>query len=587
MIASIHGNVVMLIWWPNGIAVATLYLLPRKKWPFAIALFMASGFLINICFGLQPYGAFGRSLANFSEAAIAAAIAQWVTRGKHGKLLRLSDMFLLVGAAAAGALSSTVIASYFLADTTGEFSWSIASLWFVSVMLGTLVSTPLVLLVVQRLFNGPRQLRRGEVNHAKIGELALTALLAFILSYFVLHESNLPLLFLPMSLSIFAATRYGYIGAAVSVLAFSLAGTIVSADGQSPAAFLDFNQVLSSLLLQFYMIVLLSTSVPLAALLMAYDRLGVRLRARNARMRENLTWLGMAEEVARIGRWRYDPRTGEQDWSRQMFLINGLDPNKGSDPGDTRVLLPDGGEELHGQLAHHAKDRARYSFEYRIRTPQGDERILKIHATNEFDKDGEQARVFGVVMDVTEHHQRQDALDKERTRAMRLAADAQYLAQTDPLTGLANRRRTMNQLEKCIIRCEEEGRPLALIAFDIDHFKQVNDSHGHQVGDEVLVRVAEIARDEVRASDLIGRTGGEEFVWLLPDAHLTEATNAAERLCRAIEHNSGKNGLPQVTASIGYAIWKPSEDASALLGKADAALYAAKDAGRNRVRKAA
>jgi diguanylate cyclase (GGDEF)-like protein len=103
----------------------------------------------------------------------------------------------------------------------------------------------------------------------------------------------------------------------------------------------------------------------------------------------------------------------------------------------------------------------------------------------------------------------------------------------------------------------------------------------------VLVRVAEIARGEVRASDLIGRTGGEEFVWLLPGAKHGEAENAADRLCRTIAEGSGVNGLPTVTASIGYAIWLQGDTASTLLGKADAALYEAKGAGRNRVQRAA
>ncbi|HTN15084.1 MAG TPA: sensor domain-containing diguanylate cyclase, partial [Sphingomonadaceae bacterium] len=325
----------------------------------------------------------------------------------------------------------------------------------------------------------------------------------------------------------------------------------------------------------------------LAALLLDHDRLALRLKARNARMRENLLMLNMAEEVARIGRWRYDPRTGEQDWSRQMFLINGLDPTLGRDPGDLTMMLPDGGAELFGQLAHHAKDRARYSFEYRIRPPMGDERILKMYATNEFTDSGELACMFGVVMDVSEHHQRQEALDKERTRAMRLAAEAQYLAHTDPLTGLANRRRTIAQLQKCIRRSEQDGRPTALILFDIDHFKRVNDTSGHQMGDDVLVRIADIARAQAGASDVIGRMGGEEFVWVMPGAGQDEVQAAAERLRQAIECESAEGGLPPVTASVGYALWRDGDDANNLLARVDAALYEAKDAGRNKVKQAA
>jgi diguanylate cyclase (GGDEF)-like protein len=582
--ASVYGRVVMLIWWPNGIAVGVLMLLPRRKWPLFIALAGLGGVLNNWFFGTGLAGAFGLAAANFAEAAVAADLAKRVIRHKQRRLLSVQQMFGLLGAAAAGALTSTVIMAL---SQMQAMTWYTGAWWFSTVMLGTLVSTPLTLAIIDRLLKVHKLGKLLGVKPGKIGELALIGCLMFLFSLVVLHETHMSLLFLTMALTILAVTRHGHFGATVCMLAFSMAASIVSFGGHSPAAFLGFDQRFAGLLLQTYMMAVLATSVPLAALLMAHDRLAARLKARNAKMHENLTWLGMAEEVARIGRWRYDPASDKQDWSRQLFLINGIDRARGGDPGDVRHMMPDGGKEMLGLLKHHAQDRARYSFEFRIRTPQGDERILKMHATNEFDDEGALQSRFGVVIDVTEHHQRQDALDKERTRAMRLAAEAQYLAHTDPLTGLANRRRTMTQLDKFIALCAVESRKLALIAFDIDHFKQVNDNHGHQTGDDVLVRVADIARGEVRASDLIGRMGGEEFVWMLPDASLDEAANAAERLRRAIEAGSGRDGLPTVTASIGYAMWRTGDDASGLLARVDVALYEAKGAGRNQVQKAA
>lgn len=582
--ASVYGKVVVLIWWPNGIAVGVLMLLPRRKWPLFIALAGLGGVFDNWLFGTGAFGAVVMALANWVEAGVAADLAKRVIRQKQRRLLSVQQMFGLVGAAAAGAGASTAIMAL---SQTQFMTWYTAAWWFVTVMLGTLVSTPLVLAVIDKLLKVNKLGKLLGVKRGRATELVLIGCLMFLVSLGVLHETHVPLLFLTMSLTILAVTRHGHFGATVCVLAFSMAASVISYGGHDPASFLNANQRVAGLLLQIYMIAMLATSVPLAALLMAHDRLALRLKARNAKMHENLTWLGMAEEVARIGRWRYDPATDTQDWSRQLFLINGIHRPRGGDPGDVKNMLPDGGKELWGLLKHHAQDRARYSFEFRIRTPQGDERILKMHATNEFDATGELISRFGVVIDVTEHHQRQDALDKERTRAMRLAAEAQYLAHTDPLTGLANRRRTITQLDKFIARCELEERKLALIAFDIDHFKQVNDNHGHQMGDDVLVRVSDIARGEVRASDLIGRMGGEEFVWMLPDASLDEATNAAERLRRAIESGSGKGGLPTVTASIGYAMWQAGDDAGGLLARADVALYEAKGAGRNQVQKAA
>ena len=582
--ASVYGQAVMLIWWPNGIAVGVLMLLPRRQWPFFIAVAGLGGTLDNYLFGTGVIGAVGMAAANFAEAAVAADLAKRVLRHQQRTMLSVSQMFALVGAAAAGASASTVIMA---AVQWSSITWYTAGWWFVTVMLGTLVSTPLVLALIGKLLKVGQLDKLIGVGSGRAGELALLGALMFLLSLAVLHETQMPLLFLPMALTILAVTRHGHFGATVCIFAFSMAASAISFGGHSPAAFLSLEQRLAGLLLQTYMVAVLATSVPLAALLMAHDRLALRLKARNSKMRENLTWLGMAEEVARIGRWRYDPATDTQDWSRQLFLINGIDRPRGGNPGDVRHMLPDNGKELLGLLKNHKQDRARYSFEFRIRTPQGDERILKMHATNEFDDEGALTSRFGVVIDVTEHRQRQDALDKERTRAMRLAAEAQYLAHTDPLTGLANRRRTMTQLDKFITRCELEQRRLSLIAFDIDHFKQVNDNHGHQTGDDVLVRIADIARGEVRASDLIGRMGGEEFVWILPDATPEETATAAERLRRGIEGGSGKENLPTVTASIGYAMWQSGDDASSLLARADAALYEAKGAGRNKVQMAA
>lgn len=582
--AVAFGGATTLVWWPNGILVGTLYLLPMRKWPGFLALAAALGIANSWFFGSSVLGGVAIILSNLGEAMIAAGLGQWILRGKHHRMLTMNDLVALVGAAAVSAAFGALGTSQFVPDV---IVWSGFLWWFLLTMLGTVIVSPLYVLIVDYLLGGARNIQGVFPPRRGLIEMAQVALVMFLLSLAVLREPELPLLFLPMAVTVFATTRYAHNGATISVLAFSFAAMTVSFGGSAPAVIGSLNPHSALIVLQVFMIVQIITSVPLAALLMSHDKLAARLEARNARMRENLTWLGMAEEVARIGRWRYDPKTGVQNWSRQMFLINGLDCDKGSDPGNIRHMLPDGGKELFGLLEHHSKDRARYTFEYRICLPKGDERILKMHATNEFGPDGEIESMFGVVMDVTEHHLRQEALDKERTRAMRLAAEAQYLAQTDPLTGLANRRRTMTQLEKCIDRCEAEDRKLALIAFDIDHFKQVNDNHGHQVGDDVLIRVAELARGEVRASDLIGRTGGEEFVWMLPDAGSEETANAAERLRKAIEEGSAAKGLPRVTASIGYAVWQPGDNASALLGKADAALYEAKESGRNKVQKAA
>ena len=573
---------VLLMWFPSGIAVTALFLAKKgERFPVILALALGN-LLLNAWYGLSPIRSAGYLLANLAEPAIVVAVAKYVVGRRGLKALRLRDMVLMFLGVVAGSSASAAIALPFRPQQDAvQVAW-----WILATMLGTTVGAP-ILLYLYEWFGKVRRGEAGLIRHFPKWFFFSMATL-FLLSWATLDFAQVPMVSLVLMGLVLIVTRYGQIGASVGVCTFGLAGTLHSIGKISPAAYLaSWPPFQAGITLQLFMLMMMATSLPLAALLLDHDRLAIRLKARNARMRENLLLLNMAEEVARIGRWRYDPRSGEQDWSRQMFLINGLDPNLGRDPGDIKELLPDGGEELFGQLAHHSRDKARYSFEYRVRPPHGDERILKMYATNEFDENGDLATMFGVVVDVSEHHQRQEALDKERTRAMRLAAEAQYLAHTDPLTGLANRRRTITQLEKNVRRSEQDGRPMAVISFDIDHFKRVNDSNGHQTGDEVLMRISDIARAQARASDLIGRMGGEEFVWLLPGAGAEEARTAAERLRHAIEQESSEGGLPQVTASIGYALWRDGDDANQLLGRVDKALYEAKEAGRNQVQQAA
>jgi diguanylate cyclase (GGDEF)-like protein len=117
---------------------------------------------------------------------------------------------------------------------------------------------------------------------------------------------------------------------------------------------------------------------------------------------------------------------------------------------------------------------------------------------------------------------------------------------------------------------------------DLDHFKRINDQHGHPVGDAVLKRFAEIVHANLRGSDIFGRWGGEEFLVIAPHLHLNDAVKMAEKLRHAIEDAGFDDGI-RLTTSIGVSEYRTGEPASALIDRADHALYAAKGAGRNRV----
>lgn len=316
-------------------------------------------------------------------------------------------------------------------------------------------------------------------------------------------------------------------------------------------------------------------------------RLQERFREQNTALAENLTKLRLAERLAGLGCWHYDLRIGRQDWSEQMLQIHGLPLELAPDPGDVRNLMPDGGEALFGEIARNRANREPYSLENRIRPPGGTERILRMVLINEFDETGERVALFAVAMDVTEQVRREEALEQARARAIGLAAEAQKLAMTDPLTGLANRRATIEWLGNLVGASDEEEDTLAVLMFDVDHFKRINDCFGHQTGDEVLKQVATLARGQLRAEDVVGRIGGEEFLCIVSCLSEIETRSLADRLCRAVAAGTEESNLPRTTISIGLARFRNGDTPEDLLARADAALYEAKDGGRNQVRLAA
>lgn len=163
--------------------------------------------------------------------------------------------------------------------------------------------------------------------------------------------------------------------------------------------------------------------------------------------------------------------------------------------------------------------------------------------------------------------------------------DLARLAREDALTRLPNRRAFDEALAREVARAERSGAPLCALALDVDRFKRVNDLHGHAAGDAVLAAVAGRAAAALRAGDLLARVGGEEFAALLPGADLDAAADIAERIRAAVGGAPvDAAGRPlAVTVSVGCARLEPGEGGPGLLARADARLYAAKAAGRDRV----
>ena len=328
------------------------------------------------------------------------------------------------------------------------------------------------------------------------------------------------------------------------------------------------------------------TSVVALRLRAARTDLRARLLRRDRSLARSLALVDMAEELAGLGRWRATPQ-GKPEWSRGMCRITGFPAGMTPDFETQCEMMPDGGATFYGAMARHKDDRAPFAFEFAATRFDGEDRTLRVIVRNEFDEGGKLIEWQGVALDVTDSKLRLEVLESERAAALHRAAESRRLAETDPLTGLANRRQAMAEADHAALAATRDGAPLALVLFDIDHFKAVNDSFGHPVGDAVLARVAEIARDALRPGEMVGRIGGEEFLCVLPAANLAVARNCAERLRRMIAQRSGSADGPAVTVSVGYAAWRAGDTTLSLFARADAALYEAKSAGRDCVRRAA
>lgn len=166
---------------------------------------------------------------------------------------------------------------------------------------------------------------------------------------------------------------------------------------------------------------------------------------------------------------------------------------------------------------------------------------------------------------------------RELTEALREAS------LRDPLTNLGNRRYLMDRLKEETVRARRKNLPLCAAVLDVDHFKQVNDTWGHETGDEALRAIADALRGAVREYDIVGRWGGEEFLLLFPETGLEKALNTAERVRQAIGEIGIErpDGPIRLTASIGLAQQLAGESASGTVSRADNALLSAKRKGRN------
>lgn len=173
-------------------------------------------------------------------------------------------------------------------------------------------------------------------------------------------------------------------------------------------------------------------------------------------------------------------------------------------------------------------------------------------------------------------------IDTQQRRIVQQNLDLSRLSVTDALTGAINRLGLTGRMQEQLSISQRFGQPLSVMMLDLDHFKRINDQYGHPAGDAVLKHFVEVVRQRIRASDILGRWGGEEFLLLSPHLDLNSAKVLAEKVRDAVDEAHFEKDI-HLTVSIGVAELAPGQTLEALIEQVDQALYMAKKDGRNRV----
>jgi diguanylate cyclase (GGDEF)-like protein/PAS domain S-box-containing protein len=277
-----------------------------------------------------------------------------------------------------------------------------------------------------------------------------------------------------------------------------------------------------------------------------------------------------------VGIWDWNLETLEMVWDDSMFALYNISRDDFSGAVDAweKSLHPDDRERSDREVQDALSGGKPFDTEFRVVWPNGEVRHIKAVAKVFWDENGKPLRMLGTNLDITERKLLEDELKRQ--------------VKTDFLTGLNSRSHFIEQGELELSRSIRYENPLSIFMLDIDFFKQVNDSHGHKMGDTVLKKLAEVCGNTLRDVDIVGRLGGEEFAILLPETEMNDAKDVAERLRNAIASakvplSTGDQPL-QFTVSIGLASLASKDDnLDVLLNLADKALYEAKNSGRNRV----
>ena len=553
------GGGVACLWIATAVLSAALITTPRRNWALLCIGCCTGGMIATAAFGFGPKAALPLGIINIVEALIGAEIMVRF-KGRQEARDPIGRLAVLVAATAivAPAFAATAGAGVAASMGAGGF-WLNWGRWYAGHALGTLTFMP----IIAMFLSGEVRRALAAVTPRQAIESAGLLMLVVVSTLAVFLQSARPLLFLPILPVILATFRLRQLGAALSIVFVAVIGGVLTLKGFGPVNLMAGDLVAHAQFFQFYLAATVMTALPVSADLARRDRLYDRLRDSEARHRlltDNSTDIIMSLNAN--GTIHYA--------SPSITQLGGYSPEGvvGRQAIDL-VLEEDRPAVTAAQRAALDTPDSTQIVEFRARMANGTVRWFEAHARGVRDAGGAPAGLVNAVRDVS--HRK--SLEAELTAA----------ALTDPLTGLANRRR----FDMRLADVQRAGMGGCVAIFDIDHFKDVNDLHGHQGGDRVLQAFATIARACVRDGDLVARLGGEEFGVVLPGASVDQARIVCERLRATVAGTVIAVGEGQARITVSAGIAALTSDAEGVLRSADIALYSAKHEGRNRLRLAA
>jgi diguanylate cyclase (GGDEF)-like protein/PAS domain S-box-containing protein len=550
------------IWIGNGIFTGWLLSKPTSAWPAYIVTGLLADTAAELLSGSSGLYASLIGLCDLIEVLTVAGAVRYVVPdvGDPKRWVSLGGVATastLVACAISGLLASAVTWLVY-----GSTFWANFVSWYAAHVVGMVIIATTTLAVHRQGF-------RALAPSGKRLSFAISMVLIAAVGVAV-FLSDYPVLFMTYPPLLLGAFRHRFLGVAGGVILLATIGSAFTSAGHGPLWLLqDIGSAGRIALLQLYIAGGCLMTIPVVLAMAERDRLNTRMRESERRYRLLADYSG--DLIVRL------KASGERVYvSPSSTDILGLQPS-----------------EMLGQrweLVHPA-DRERQRAAMTEVLALGEPQTLKYRARH---KDGHYIWMEVIMSPIPSEQQigEKDLILAGRDISRRVAAEEaleasrrelERLSQVDALTGVANRRQLEQRLPLALLRLERSGRPVALMYLDIDHFKRINDTHGHAAGDKVIQAFAQRLMANVRATDLVVRLGGDEFVVLMEEVTRPQAAESiAAKILKAMREpvEVGATTL-MITTSIGVAFAAGHVVAEDLMVGADDALYAAKEGGRN------